>query len=72
MELKQTIWATIGFHKYGFTVPELKAVVVQQARIGFVPKGYLYPELHLSPTQPEELLEVMQRKWLHFEKAGLI
>lgn len=55
MKLRLTIWATIGHYKYGFPVDDLKKVGYKLGRIGLLPHGYLYPELHEKEGQPEEL-----------------
>ena len=56
------MWTNIGFYKYQFPVEDLRRVVDKQAKIGLIPRGYLYPELHIKSSYPEVLRDVLKRK----------
>ena len=64
-QIKQTMWATVGFYKYQFAADDLRSVINRQAKIGLIPRGYLYPELHMTQNYPEVLRDVLKRKWKH-------
>lgn len=38
-------------------------------KIGRLPKGYMYPELHSKDSIPRQLRQVMMRKW-HFKESS--
>jgi len=61
IKLKQRMWIATGLYKYDFAPEALKKVVENQARIGLCPRGYMYPELHLSTDLPTELKQMLLR-----------
>jgi len=61
--IRYTMWRTIGEQKYGFVKKDLEAVIELHRRTETIPKGYLYPELHVQPVAPHELRIAMLRKW---------
>jgi len=62
MLLRQRMWATIGYLKYHFSVESLRTVIRNMAKVCGYPKGYMYPELHLSAHMPDALLDALTRK----------
>ena len=49
------MWATIGYLKYRFSVEALKKVMLNMGKIGQLPKGYMYPELHTKKRMNKDL-----------------
>ena len=64
LALRLRMWGTIGYLKYQFRVDALKQVMTNMKRIGQVPKGYMYPELHSQSEMPAELYFALARKRL--------
>ena len=48
LHIRMHIWVAIGFYKYNMKEERLFSVCLKYEKIGLLPKGYLYPELHLD------------------------
>ena len=51
---------------HDYSERDLKLVSEKYKRIGMVPIGYNFPELHRKEELSSEMLEMLQRKALHF------
>ena len=58
-------WMIKGFQQHNLSKKDLKQVVQNHAKVGQVPIGYLYPELHQVKGIPNELKKVLLRKEMH-------
>lgn len=66
--LRKQIWIIEGILKYDFDEEELLKVINRHSAIGFVPQGYLYPELLSRTKMPTELSKAMKNKERHNKK----
>ena len=62
LSIRLNMWATIGYLKYKFSVDALKQVMLNMGKIGQLPKGYMYPELHASTKMNKDLWRTLLRK----------
>ena len=64
-ELRKQIWTIEGILRHNFSAQDLVKVLERHCSIGYVPQGYLYPELLHKTKVPLELEAAMQNKKCH-------
>ena len=58
-------WILVGITVYDFAQRDLDQVVEKLGKLGFIPNGYLYPELHLAKTAQRDFSQMLERKARH-------
>ena len=62
-------WFLVGSEKYFFPAALLNKVLESHRKIGTVPKGYHYPELHQRRCLPIDMIGFEERKRRHQDRA---